>query len=228
MAGPPFTPTLEPQPRRKGMAAEPLPVPAEYPHAVTAHPDRGLAANGFDRIVGRLILVSRYLLVVFYLGLVVALGVYAIVYARLIYAMALDYEQISGVEALATILSLIDFALVASLVVMVIISNYENFVGPIVSHRSMTVSWLARLDPGSLKIKIGSTIITISSIYLLKIMIDVEQYRSEVLVWKLAIFFSFILAALALVWIDRIGAVYRDASGRNRILPEQRTPAGPA
>ncbi|QQP87594.1 YqhA family protein [Skermanella sp. TT6] len=227
MTVPHLTSTLE-APRQIGALPEPLPVPADYPHAAPAPCERGAAANGFDRIVGRLILVSRYLLVIFYLGLVVALGVYAIVYARLIYAMAQDYDEMSGVEALAIILSLIDFALVASLVVMVIISNYENFVGPIVSHRSMTVSWLARLDPGSLKIKIGSTIITISSIYLLKIMIDVEQYRSEVLVWKLAIFFSFILAALALVWIDRIGAVYRDASGRNRILPEQRTPAGPA
>ncbi|UEM25301.1 YqhA family protein (plasmid) [Skermanella mucosa] len=199
----------------------PLP-PAPLPLAVL--PEHEGEGNSFERMVGRMILVSRYILIVFYLGLVVALGVYAIVYARLIYDMAVAYDELSGVEALATILSLIDFALVASLVVMVIISNYENFVGRIVSNRSLTVSWVARLDPGSLKIKIGSTIITISSIYLLKIMIDVEQYRSEVLLWKLAIFFFFILAALALVWIDRIGAVYRDATGESRLHPGGKRP----
>ncbi|WP_211114110.1 hypothetical protein, partial [Skermanella aerolata] len=42
-------------------------------------------------------------------------------------------------------------------------------------------------------------------------------YRSQDLLWKLAIFVTFILAALALVWIDRIGVVYRDATGRSRI-----------
>jgi uncharacterized protein (TIGR00645 family) len=195
-----------------------LPIPAMEPR------ERAKVAPGIDRFIGRLIVLSRYILVVFYLGLIAALGIYATVYARMIYGMALSYDEMSGVEALATMLSLIDFALVASLAVMVIISNYENFVGPIVSDRNMTISWVAQLDPGALKIKIGATIITISSIYLLKVLIDVEQYRSQDLLWKLAIFVTFILAALALVWIDRIGVVYRDATGHSRISHDAHDP----
>ena len=204
-----------------------LPIPVMEP--------RDRAAPVIGRLIGRIIVLSRYILVVFYLGLIVALGIYAAVYARMIYAMALSYDEMSGVEALATMLSLIDFALVASLAVMVIISNYENFVGPIVSDSNTAISWLARLDPGALKIKIGATIITISSIYLLKVLIDVEQYRSHDLMWKLAIFVTFILAALALVLIDRIGVVYRDATGKGRIVhdaahtrhPDDDVPSGP-
>ncbi|GEO38043.1 hypothetical protein SAE02_21910 [Skermanella aerolata] len=204
-----------------------LPIPVMEP--------RDRAAPVIGRLIGRVIVLSRYILVVFYLGLIVALGIYAAVYARMIYAMALSYDEMSGVEALATMLSLIDFALVASLAVMVIISNYENFVGPIVSDSNMAISWLAHLDPGALKIKIGATIITISSIYLLKVLIDVEQYRSHDLMWKLAIFVTFILAALALVLIDRIGVVYRDATGKSRIVhdaahsrhPDDDAPSGP-
>jgi hypothetical protein len=61
----------------------------------------------------------------------------------------------------------------------------------------------------------------------LKVLIDVEQYRSHDLMWKLAIFVTFILAAVALVLIDRIGVVYRDAAGRSRIVHDTERPAHP-
>jgi hypothetical protein len=46
--------------------------------------------------------------------------------------------------------------------------------------------------------------------------------------WKLAIFVTFILAALALVLIDRIGVVYRDSTGRSRISHDVEHPSHPS
>ena len=53
-------------------------------------------------------------------------------------------------------------ALVASLVVMVMISGYENFVSRF--DESNNVHWLGEIDVGSLKIKVAATIVAISSI----------------------------------------------------------------
>ena len=59
------------------------------------------------------------------------------------------------------VLSLVDLIMVANLVVMVIISGYENFV----SHID-TEGITDKLDAGSLKIKLASSIVAISSIHL--------------------------------------------------------------
>jgi uncharacterized protein (TIGR00645 family) len=154
------------------------------------------------------VVASRYLLVVFYLGLVLALLVYALVFARFIWDLgqqAVAQQGVSVLVALATMLQLIDAALVASLTIMVIFSNYENFVGRPISRDASPVSWLGRLDPSSLKIKIATTIITISSIYMLKVFIDLEVYGDDrQIMWRLIICGFFVIAGLALVGIDRL------------------------
>ena len=72
-------------------------------------------------------------------------------------------------QILMAMLVLIDKALVASLIVMVMLSSYENFVGRFdAGIREDSPTWLGRLDPGSLKIKVAATIVAISSINLLQ------------------------------------------------------------
>ncbi len=75
-------------------------------------------------------------------------------------------------DAILSMLSLIDAALVASLVVMVIIAGYENFVSKF--DENSEVHWLGTIDAGSLKIKVASTIVAISSIDLLQIFLECD------------------------------------------------------
>lgn len=181
------------------------------PQATDAAPRRGATTtspppplDAIERMVGGLVVVSRYLLVVFYLGLVAALAVYAFVFARHVWMLAARHEDLSVLAALATMLQLIDAALVASLTIMVVFSNYENFVGRVISRDAREVSWLGKLDPSSLKIKIATTIITIASIYMLKAFIDIEHHPPGQLLWQLVICGFFVVAGLALVAIDRM------------------------
>jgi uncharacterized protein (TIGR00645 family) len=173
--------------------------------------------NPMERMVGGLVVLSRYLLVVFYLGLVAALAVYAFVFARHIWQLALRHEETTVLTALATMLQLIDAALVASLTIMVVFSNYENFVGRAISREAREVSWLGRLDPSSLKIKIATTIITISSIYMLKVFIDIEKHAPDQILWQLVICGFFLLAGVALVAIDRLAGSYAKRGVRDGV-----------
>ena len=100
-------------------------------------------------------------------------------------------------------LGLIDAALVASLVVMVIISGYENFVSRFDNHDG-EVHWLGTIDISSLKIKVASTIVAISSIHLLQVFLNHQQYTSEQLMWLTLIHLTFVLSALLLAYIDRL------------------------
>lgn len=156
-----------------------------------------------EHAVESIILASRWLLVVFYLGLAVALGVYALSFAKKLYEFVLKVMVLDDTDTILKVLGLIDAALVASLVVMVIISGYENFVSRFDNHDG-EVHWLGTIDISSLKIKVASTIVAISSIHLLQVFLNHQQYTSEQLMWLTLIHLTFVLSALLLAYIDRL------------------------
>jgi uncharacterized protein (TIGR00645 family) len=162
-------------------------------------------------VVENVILASRWLLVIFYLGLAVALAVYALSFGLKLFDFLSDIMTLNETDTILKMLGLIDAALVASLVVMVIISGYENFVSRFDDHGG-EVHWLGTIDAGSLKIKVASTIVAISSIHLLQIFLNHAQYTSEQLMWLTIMHLAFVVSALFLAWIDRISAKGKGAS----------------
>ena len=157
-----------------------------------------------ELVIEAVILASRWLLVLFYLGLAVALAIYAVVFGGKLFDFVSHAFDITDAEAILKMLGLIDAALVASLVVMVIISGYENYVSRFDDEGA--VHWLGEIDAGSLKIKVASTIVAISSIHLLQIFLNVGQHSSEHLMWYTAIHIAFVVSALFLAFIDRVSA----------------------
>ena len=100
------------------------------------------------------------------------MAVLAIVVAKFPFKVwELVMRALNGEEAdiVLGVLSLVDLILIANLVVMVIISGYENFVSH-VDTEGITdkLSWFGKLDAGSIKIKLASSIVAISSIHLLQ------------------------------------------------------------
>lgn len=150
------------------------------------------------------ILASRWLLVIFYVGLAVALGLYAISFGIKLFGFLTSVFTLDDADAILKMLGLIDAALVASLVVMVIISGYESYVSRFDNEGS--VHWLGEIDAGSLKIKVASTIVAISSIHLLQVFLNLEKYTVEKLIWFTIIHLAFVISAVFLAWIDRIAA----------------------
>lgn len=153
-------------------------------------------------MVERVILASRWLLVAFYIGLGLALVFYAITFGIKLFDFGAKLFVIDETEAILKVLGLIDAALIASLVVMVIISGYENFVSRF--DHDDDVHWLGQIDAGSLKIKVASTIVAISSIHLLQIFLNVPTYTNEQIFWYTMLHLTFIVSALFLALIDKI------------------------
>jgi uncharacterized protein (TIGR00645 family) len=150
-----------------------------------------------------IILASRWLLVVFYVGLGLALAVYAISFAKKLYEFLATVLLLDETDTILKMLGLIDAALVASLVVMVIISGYENFVSRFDAHDG-EVHWLGTIDVGSLKVKVASTIVAISSIHLLQVFLNSSTYTNAQLMWLTIMHLAFVVSALMLAYIDRV------------------------
>ncbi|WP_237154663.1 TIGR00645 family protein [Oryzibacter oryziterrae] len=159
--------------------------------------------KALERLVESVILGSRWILVVFLGGLAVALAGYAVSFcAKLFKVMShvLDYDE---AQMILGMLGLIDAALVASLLVMVMIASYENFVGRFDEHEA-ELSWLGKLDSGSLKIKVASSIVAISSIHLLQVFLNVDSYTDSQIMWLTIMHLTFVASALLLGFLEKI------------------------
>lgn len=156
-----------------------------------------------EHFIESIILASRWLLVVFYLGLAAALGLYAVSFGKKLLEFASKVSELEDTDTILKMLGLIDAGLVASLVVMVIISGYENFVSRF-DNAGGEVDWLGKIDAGSLKIKVASTIVAISSIHLLQVFLNAATYTNDKLMWLTLMHMAFVFSALFLAYIDKV------------------------
>lgn len=161
--------------------------------------------KSFELLIERLVLASRWILVVFYLGLGAALAVYAVSFLGKLYKIAMTAMSSSEAEMILAMLSLIDAALVAGLVLMVMLASYENFVSRF-DQENTGLSWLGKLDSGSLKVKVASAIVAISSIHLLQVFLNASQYSDDKIMWQTIMHMAFVVSAVALAWLDNMTA----------------------
>src|ERR1700761_1174768 len=106
-----------------------------------------------ERSVEKLLFASRWLLAPMYLGLALALVALAIKFFQEVVHSLMGVAALPETELVLSVLSLIDLVLVGSLIVMVMLSGYENFVSRIDSGTAPeeTPAWLGKLDSGTLK-----------------------------------------------------------------------------
>jgi uncharacterized protein (TIGR00645 family) len=161
-------------------------------------------------VIERIILYSRYILVVFYMGLAFALAAYAVSFIfEVLHVVELAFNppkrENGEFSMIMPILELIDGALVSGLIVMVMLSSYENFVGRFGDEAlDDSPEWLRRLDPGSLKVKVATALLTISAVKLLQVFMDRENFTDNDIFWKVVIHVVFIASAVFLALLDRI------------------------
>jgi uncharacterized protein (TIGR00645 family) len=168
-----------------------------------------------EHLVEAIILGSRWILVIFYVGLAAGLALYAFTFGSKLLDYATHLADLGDTDAILKMLGLIDAALVASLIVMVIISGYENFVSRF-DNAEGELSWLGKIDAGSLKVKVASTIVAISSIHLLQVFLNAASYTSDKLMWLTIMHMAFVVSALFLAYIDRVMAMAkRDKDGEH-------------
>ncbi|MGG4774162.1 TIGR00645 family protein [Alcaligenaceae bacterium 429] len=169
--------------------------------------------KSLEILIERIILSSRWLLVAFYIGLVLALAMYAISFGVKFFKVAQNVFVYDESDMILAMLSLIDAALVASLIVMVMISGYENFVSRF-DDANTDVSFLGKLDAGSLKIKVASSIVAISSIHLLQIFLNANKYENDKLMWYTIIHLAFVVSAVMLGVLEKIMAKDKPLSSK--------------
>ena len=176
-----------------------------------------------------LIFASRWLQLPLYLGLIAAQGVYVFhFWVELVHLLEAAFGSKDALQALITgigykseveihglnetiimlvVLALIDVVMISNLLIMVIIGGYETFVSRMdLEDHPDQPEWLSHVNASVLKVKLGTAIIGISSIHLLKTFINAANYEEKVLMWQTIIHVVFLLSAMAIALTDRLMA----------------------
>ena len=158
-----------------------------------------------ERLLENSMYASRWLLAPIYFGLSIAVLLLGIkFFQEAIHALPLVFS-LKESDLVLVVLSLVDMALVGGLLVMVMLSGYENFVSQIdIEEGKEKLSWLGKLDAGSLKQKVAASIVAISSIHLLKAFMNAQQIPDNKLMWYVIIHLTFVLSALGMAVVDKI------------------------
>lgn len=162
-----------------------------------------------EKVIEKMLYRSRWVLAPIYLGLSLAVIALAIKFFQEVGHLMMHVFTVKESDLILTILTLIDIAMVGGLLIMVMMSGYENFVSQLdVGDNEEKLGWLGKMDSASLKAKIAASIVAISSIHLLKqfMAIDMktpaDQFPSEALYWYVVIHITFVVSAFLMGYLD--------------------------
>jgi len=173
------------------------------------------------------IFASRWLQLPLYLGLIAAQAVYVFhFWVELVHLLEAAFGNQQALQALINsigykadapitslnetvimlvVLALIDVVMISNLLIMVIVGGYETFVSRLnLEDHPDQPEWLDHVNASVLKVKLGTAIIGISSIHLLKTFINAANYDEKVLMWQTIIHMAFLLSAIAIAYADRL------------------------
>lgn len=158
-----------------------------------------------ERLLENSMYAARWLLAPIYFGLSLALLALSLKFFQEIFHILPHVFEMAEAELILVLLSLIDMSLVGGLLVMVMISGYENFISQLdIDEGKEKLYWLGKMDSGSLKLKVAASIVAISSIHLLRMFMDAQQIESEKLMWYVIIHMTFVVSALVMGYLDKL------------------------
>jgi uncharacterized protein (TIGR00645 family) len=164
--------------------------------------------------IERVLFASRFLLTPLYLALAVSLIALLGKTGLHLYQFIVQLPYLNDEGVLLSELAIVDMTLTASLVVIVFLSGYTNFVAPVAMRENDgRPHWIAEIDFGELKLKLMASIVAISAIKLLEGFMDIEHESDRELWWLAGIHLTFVVSAVLLALADRLGHRSRPAGG---------------
>lgn len=165
--------------------------------------------KAIENTIEYLIFFSRWLQAPIYLGLIIGSTLYVYKFLEELATLARNITTLTEVQAMLMVLGLIDISMVMNLLVIVIIGGYSIFTSRIdFDEQEDRPHWIDHLDADRLKVKLATSLASISGVHLLKTFIDIHSETGDkgldALKYEIVIHLVFIISALVLAWIAKI------------------------
>ncbi len=157
------------------------------------------------RAFERMLLASRWVLAPFFVGLGLGLLALLVKAGQDVFHMAETILSASEHEVVLSTLGLVELTLAASLVLIIMFSGYENFIGAIaVEEEAAWPAWLAKIDFTGMKLKVLASVVTISAIELLRDVMSVGDQSDREMAWAAGSLLVFVVSGLLLALTDKM------------------------
>ena len=169
------------------------------------HPTTSPQLHKKQTVFSKIIFASRWLQLPLYLGLIVVQAIYAYKFMKSLWVLIVDLQQLDSNAIMLAVLNLIDVVMIANLLVMVIVGGYETFVSKLNTEgHPDEPEWLSHVNASVLKVKLSMSIISISSIHLLKTFVNASNMPEKTMMWQLFLHLGFLISAVAMAYTDKI------------------------
>ncbi len=168
----------------------------------------------FENFFEGFIFWSRWVQAPLYTGLTIAAFLYLVKFFQELYHLFLHTYTWDDNQMMLGILALVDISMVMNLVIMVTIGGYSIFTSRIdVDMHDDKPLWLEDLDAGQLKIKLSTSLASISGVQLLKTFINyreaTQKEDSEAVIIEIVIHMVFIVSAFLLALTEKTTHSYK-------------------
>ena len=164
-----------------------------------------LSVEKLKILLGQAIFFSRWALVPVYMSLLLLIFIYCLRFIRIINSLIIETIKLDSKHLILETLNLIDMVMVVNLILMVLFGGYEIFVSKMRIHDHVDKpEWLAGITTSSLKLRISLTIVTISSIEILKSLINVTDSLSGTVWLQIVLHLTLLVSALIIAIITKI------------------------
>ena len=173
---------------------------------------------------------SRWVQAPMYGGLIIGAVLYLAKFYQELAHMYHDLMAKPETQVMLSVLSLVDMSMVMNLVIMVAIGGYSIFTSRIdVDMHEDKPLWLEGLDAGMLKIKLATSLASISGVQLLKTFVDyreaAEKAGKEGIEFEIVIHMVFIFSALLLAVTEKLIHSYAHAAHPKKGEEESEEPS---
>ena len=158
------------------------------------------------RAIETIVRLSRWLVAPFLLGLVVGLATLLYAFVAKLAEFIINVRGTPTDEIIVGILKIVDFTLVANLIVIVICSGYENFLARIApADHAKWPEGLIGIGFSGLKQRLLGSIVAIAAVNVLEWFIDIDRSVDNTkLGWVVGMLLAFAVAMLILAFADRV------------------------
>jgi uncharacterized protein (TIGR00645 family) len=148
---------------------------------------------------------ARWIMAPIYLGLLLSLILIAEKSIQKLIGSVPDLLTASTSDTILTVLTLVDLSLVGNLVVIVMVSGWENFVGRLFGHRDESqLEWVGNLDFGAVKLKLIASVAAIAAIQMLETFVHIDQASKADAMWQLFILLGIGVTGVLLALMDKL------------------------
>ncbi|NDC39469.1 MAG: TIGR00645 family protein, partial [Proteobacteria bacterium] len=149
---------------------------------------------------------SRWLLAAMYLGLVLVQIIYCGFFVKEVFHLISHAGGFTETSLLLAVLGLIDIVMIANLILMITLGGYDHFVSNMrLEGHPDRPEWLSHIDASTLKLKLTTALIGISSVHLLKTFVNAENVSNEMVGRQVEVHLMFIVSSFVLARLEPSG-----------------------